>query len=448
MRVVLGLSLVGLVMASSSPAAAPRRPPAPSAADRALHALARDVAALMRELPPETPRTPDSLTPTRREAELDRAAHRQFGVFVEAWLREHGPTGSTEEIARALAADIERGGVGRVPEGTGGDDVTIAAYPAMTASLKLTRPEGDPGLLAVSWSTPLTFLDDASLYVFATDGGRVERVFEWSAKQAEWPDFNEEYGRTRDNEPFDFDDTDVLNDLAFRVTPRDARGDFYVATAWSEPSPNSSWGAVSWAIFARGDGPVSPRLLERGTDGAFNCYADDCYTLALDGDRVSVAYTGVAGMLAVCAGYNATGLERTWLLAAGGAEQLGPPVDDPFGFVSIWLRAPWEEAHRWSSDNESIRRWHNRLDDVACDLDRTGEWVDTCDGPPSRELLELTGNGTSRKVQTDDGAPLSLYFVVDASAEMTRLLEVTTERPDGVWHDSACEGSAASDDAH
>jgi hypothetical protein len=445
MRAVLGFSLLGLVTASSSLAAVTPRARVPSAADRALRALARDVAALVHELPAEPPRTPDSLQPKPREAELVRALHRRFGDFVEAWLREHGATGSTEEIARALARDVERAGVARVTDDEGGSSGD--ARPAMSAPLRLVRPDGDPGLLAVSWSTPLTYLDDASLYVFTTDGGRIERVFEWSAKQAEWPDFNEEYGRTSDTEPFDFDETDVLNDFAFRLTPRDAGGRFYVATAWSEPSPNSSWGAVSWALFTRGDGPRSPRLLARGTDGAYEV-EDGGYTLTLDGDQVRVTYQGVAGMLAVCAGYNATGLERVWRLADGAAEELGPPVDDAFGFVSIWLRAPWEEARRWAADNETIRRWHARLDDVACDLDRTGTWVDTCNGTANRELIELVGHGTSPKLVTEDGAPLALFFVLDPTAETTKLLEVTTEKPEGVWRDAACDDSAAPNAGH
>jgi hypothetical protein len=437
---------ITLWLAMHAPAAAAKAASSSAEATaRSLKLLAGRVAAVAALPSPERPRTPDSLHPTAREAELDRAVHRQLGDFVEAWLGEHGAGGSAEELRRELARDLRFAGVAVASSGEADaidDNLERAVLPtAMVVKLSVVAPEGDPGLLAVAVETTLTWLGDASLYVFASEGGRVERLLEWSAALAEWP---EPEGSLRHGEPLPFGPTDVLNNFTFRLTERDERGRFVVAAAWSEPSPSSSWGAASWAVLAPGSGSRSPRVLVRGSDGVFQCYDESCYTLALDGDRVSIEYSGFGGLLADCGGFNASGLRRRWRLVDGGAEQIGAPSDEPFGFVSAWLDAPWRQARSWSARDASLRRWHRLLQPLACQLERTGHWVDSCEYPSTRDVLELVLGGGVGEGELREEAPLSLFFLLDTSGDALELLDITPRLPDGAWQKGDCEDSAPS----
>lgn len=429
-----------LALASSSSSVAPPRTAAEEATACALAELARTARSLAALPNPHAEElTPESLKPEPLEAELDRLLHRQFGDFVEAWLREHDAWAPAAHLHDALAAELERAGVALVPRDEEGvareGEVSVGRWSGLTAELAVVRAEADPDLLAVSWETSLTFLGDASVYVFAADGARVERLLEWSAELAEWPDLGDSY---EGGQPFPLGPTDVLNNFFFRLSARDARGRFFVAAAWSEPSPSSSWGAVSWALLGRGAGPRSPRVLARGSDGVYNCYHDSyCYTLRLEDDDVTLVYEGHGGELAVCNGYTSSSIWRRWRLVDGRAEEdVGPAASQPFDFVDTWIDAPWRQARGWGIRGWRARRWHRLLKDVACDLEKVGTWTDTCPLAGGREVLELVLDNRFPEDGTPRDPPLSLYFLVDSSAATgLQLLDITTQLPDGVWHE-------------
>ena len=436
---------LSLALASSSSSVTPPRTAAEEATARALAELARTARSLAAlPNPHEEERTPESLKPEPLEAELDRLLHRQFGDFVEAWLREHNASAPAAYLHDELAAELERSGVALVPRDEEGvarrDAESVGRWTGLTAELDVARPWADAGLLAVSWEISLTFLRDASVHVFAVDGARVERLLEWSAELAEWPDVGDRYEGGR---PFPFGSTDVLNNFSFRLSARDGRGRFFVAAAWSEPSPNSSWGAVSWALLGRGAGPRSPRVLARGSDGVYDCYHDShCYTLRLEDDLVTLVYEGHGGQLAVCNGYTSSAIWRRWRLVDGRAEEdVGPTATQPFDFVDTWIDAPWRQARGWGIRGWNARRWHRLLKDAACDLEKVGTWTDTCPLAAGREVLELV----LRQFPGDERGgepPLSLYFVVGSSAATgLQLLDITTQLPQGEWHlNGYCEG--------
>ena len=417
--------IVALWLAMGPHASAVTAPPPQSAAAaataralaKAVETSARLAVAPRREL--GDPRVPDVLQPHPLEAELDRTLHRQIGDFVEAWLREHGADAPIDRIAEELELDLLWGVIERESRVPFEGDVKIG----------VARPADDPALVAVSWKTQLAYLGNSSLHVYTTGGGRVERVLEWSAELAGWPE-----GESPGTLPLPFGPTDVLHDFGFRLGGRDERGDFYVAAAWSEPSPASSWGAVSWVVLANGSRPRSPRVVARGSDGAWHCYEDECYILGLrDDDVVTLDYNGYGGELAVCNGFTSSDVQRAWRLVDGEAEELRSTRSLPFPFVSDWLDAPWREARRWSAGGRDMRRWHRLLSDVACLLERGREWVDSC-RERHREVLELVlvtsvgGEEPEDRAETRD----SLYFVFDG-ADAWRLAEITPNMPAGKW---------------
>ena len=419
--VALGLSM------SLQPSAT--LPPPQSAAASTARALAKAVETSSRlaVLPKREfgdPRVPDILQPHLLEAELDRTLHRQIGDFVEAWLREHGAAAPTDQIEEELRLDLlwgvivpkqdEPGGLLRVPfEG----DVKFA----------VARPADDPELLAVSWKTELAYLGNSSVYVFTTGGGRVERVLEWSAELAGWPE-----GDSSGTLPVPFGPTDVLHDFDFSLGARDERGDFHVAAAWSEPSPASSWGTISWVVLANGPGPRSPRVLARGSDSAWQCF-EDCYRLALEGDLIMLDYTASAGGLAICNGYTTSDVQRQWRLVDGGVEESSLPGPEPVSFLSDWIADAWSDARQWSTRGWYMRRWHRLLGEVGCELERGRQWVDACEAT-RREVLELVLVSGAGESDSEQEQPLPLFFLFDAGPPM-RLLDITPRLPAGDWQD-------------
>jgi len=348
---------------------------------------------------------------------------------VEAWLSEHGVDAPAGQLGDELRDALWWG-----PEdGEHGDDGSVRCALDGEVKLVVVRPADDPGLLAVSWETQLSFLGNTSLHVFTTDGGRIERVLEWSAELAGWPE-----GESPGTLPLPFGPTDVLHDFEFRLTARDERGDFYVAAAWSEPSPASSWGAVSWVLLAPGSHPRSPRVLARGSDGAWQC-SEDCYVLGLEGDLVTLDYNANGGELAVCNGYTSSGVQRVWRLVDGGVEESSVPGPEPFSFLSDWIDAPWREARLWSIRGWGMRRWHRLLNEAACQLERGRQWVDACEAT-RREVLELVLIGPAGESDSEQEQRLSLFFLFDADQTL-HLLDITPQMPAGDWQDpDGCAG--------
>ena len=389
-----------------STAPAPKPPPAAAATARALAKVVETSAKLAALAKQEfgDPRVPDVLQPAPLEAELDRTLHRQIGDFVEAWLREHGADAPTDRLTEELGDML--------------GDVKIA----------VVRPADDFELLAVSWTTQLVYLNNSSLYVFRTGGGRVEPVLEWSAELAGWPE-----GDSPGLLPVPFGPTDVLNHFDFRLTARDERGDFYAAAAWTEPSPASSWSAISWVLLAPGPHPRSPRVLARGSDGVWNCYEDECYVFALDADLVTLDYTGHPGGLAICNGYTSGGVQRSWRLVDGGAEERKFPGPEPFSFLSDWIDARWRDARRWSARGWEMRRWHRLLREIDCQLERGRQWVDACE-PTRREVLELVLLGPAGEPDSGEEQRPSLFFLFDEDRAF-QLLDITPQMPAGHWQD-------------
>jgi hypothetical protein len=441
--VALGLTLIPSAPAPRGLPPPRQQSPAAAATARAL-AKAVDTSFLLAALPrpePDDPRVPDSLQPEPVEAELDRTLHRQIGDFVEAWLREHGAEAPVDQLRDGLTYELWWGSTTEEPPPRHGDSDVRCPLDG-TVKLTVVRPEDDPGLLAVSWKTQLSFLTNSSLLVFTTGGGRVERVLEWSAELAAWPE-----GDSPGILPLPFGPTDVLNNLDFRLSGRDEDGRLFVAVAWSEPSAASSWGAVSWAVLAAGSGPRSPRVLVRGSGSAWQCFDESCYVLGLAGDVVTVDYTTSAGGLAICNGYTTADVQRSWRLADGSAVAVSTHGTEPFSFLSGWISAPWGEARRWSARGAGMRRWHRLLGDVACDLERGRQWVDGCEAKGSEvlELVLLGGVGGSEPEDQRETRD-SLFFVFDADEDL-RLVDITPEMPAGDWQDSAvCDESDVSTD--
>ncbi|HXT50197.1 MAG TPA: hypothetical protein VN811_04100 [Thermoanaerobaculia bacterium] len=416
--VALGLTIIPSVPAPQPLPQPPQQSPAAAATARAL-ANAVDTSFALAALPGRDAdwQTVDSLQPEPLEAQLDRTLHRQIGDFVEAWLREHGADAPAERLQEELQEELWWGSTTEEPPPRHWNSDVRCPLDG-NVKLAVVRPDDDPGLLAVSWKTQLSHLSNGSLHVFTIGGGRVEPVLEWSAELAGWPE-----GDSPGVLPLPFGATDVLSDFGFRITGRDERGDFYVAAAWSEPSPSSSWGAVSWVLLASGSHPRSPRVLARGSDGAWQCYEDECYVLALEDDVVTLDYTGSGGELAVCNGFTSSGVQRAWRLVDAGADQQSVPGPVPFSFLSDWIDAPWRDARLWSARGWAMRRWHRLLRDVACQLERGRQWVDGCEAT-RREVLELV-------LLTEARDPL--FFVFD-SEDTLRLVEITPIMPAGKWH--------------
>lgn len=424
-----------LAIAAPSPAEAPARSAAAAATDHALTELARTANWLAALPEPEEGDWEDGLEPSPLEAELDRTLQRQLGDFVEAWLHQHGAAGSVDRLQDELLAELRRAEVHLAAKHECSE---VSAGTAFAGDVKLAvvRPAEDPGLLAVAWETQLSYLGNASLVVFETDGGQVSRVLEWSAALADWPE-----GDSPGTAPVPFGPTDVLNNFDFRLTPRDGGGRFVVAVVWSEPSPHSSWGTVSWALLASGSHPRSPRVLARGSDGVYQCFDGHCYALTLEDDVVTLDYSGNGGELAVCNGFNASGVSRRWRLVDGKAEELGAPADDPFGFVSDWLDAPWEQARAWSAHGWRLRRWHRLLAQVSCELELVERWTD-CERP-LRSMVELVlPDGSARDDR--DADPTHFFFAIDSASDTPTLRSITTRPPAGDWHElGECVGDEA-----
>ena len=413
-------------------APAPKPPPAAAAATARALAKAVETSAKLAALPKRAfgdPRVPDILQPGPLEAELDRTLHRQIGDFVEAWLREHGADAPTDRLEEELRLDLLWG-------------VTVPRRLPFEGDVRfaVVRPADDSELLAVAWTTHLVYLNNSSVYVFTTGGGRVERVLEWSAELAGWP-----AGESPGVLPLPFGPTDVLNHFDFRLSARDERGDFYVAAVWTVPSPASSWSAISWVLLESGSDPRSPRVLARGSDGVWECYDDDCYDLAIEDGVVTLDYTGSPGELAICNGYTSGDLQRVWRLADGRAEELGSPGNTPFSFVSDWIDAPWRHAREWGARGAAMREWHRLLKGVACRLEPAGEFVDHCPADATRrEVLRLVVGDRAGDNPSAEEVPRTLFFLIE-NGDALRLLDITQSWPDGEWQDS--KGCDAGSDA-
>ncbi|WP_257386428.1 hypothetical protein, partial [Tahibacter caeni] len=142
----------------------------------------------------------------------------------------------------------------------------------------------------------------------------------------------------------------------YAVSPRDADGRWFVATAHVRPWCSSAWSVIDFAIARPGAAAVKPQVLLAENHGIW-WGGDDLGRLSVDAAHAELRFHGSSVDLDV---HNREYVRR-YAVNGTAVERVAPVASSPRGFVDEWLVSPWAQAQRWSAADTALRAAHAQL---------------------------------------------------------------------------------------
>ena len=236
--------------------------------------------------------------------------------------------------ARVLAA-LRRGGVS-----TGGPKDDVHTFGSVV-SVSVSRPRGHAGLVAVTTEVSVHCGSDTSLYLFRREGAR------WRLALADESNGYEQVNGARER-------------FAFRVSPPDARGDFFVVAADVNPWCTSNWQVMKYRVMRVGGEAYDPRVVLKGDESIFLGTELEGFRLEADADTFTLRFDSNQSL-------DPGRLIRPHVLKfkveGERAERVAPVALKPEDFADEWVSMKWDEAARWSDPSRlaELKDWHAEL---------------------------------------------------------------------------------------
>lgn len=326
-RATLTTALACVILAALNPNA-----PAQNASSSSIDSVASTVRAL-REVNGEA--VYDSKIPPEVRALLTKLKHQlreQIQKTLDASADARTPAGVLN--AKVLAA-LRREGVT-----TGGPKDDVHTFGSVV-SVNIYRPRGHANLVAATTTVSVHCGSDSSLYLFRREGAR------WRLVLADESNDYEQVNGAR--ERFDF-----------RVSPPDARGDFFVVAADVNPWCTSNWQMMRYRVLRVGDEAYRPRVVLKGDDSIY-------LGTELEGFRLDATANTFTLRFDSSQHLDPGRLIRSHVLKfqieGDRAERVAPVAFKPEDFADEWAQMKWDEAARWGEPSrlDELKKWHAKL---------------------------------------------------------------------------------------
>jgi hypothetical protein len=144
--------------------------------------------------------------------------------------------------------------------------------------------------------------------------------------------------------------------LYYAVSPADAQGRWYVATARVPPWCTSAWSSLYYELARPAADPAAPDIFFRKQTGLYSGF-DDPYVLRAGADRLQVEHD---------AGFFDPGIlvrrhVETYAIDGDTARRVAPVAFNVRDFVDEWMDADWAEAADWTAHVPRLADLHRRL---------------------------------------------------------------------------------------
>jgi hypothetical protein len=208
-------------------------------------------------------------------------------------------------------------------------------------SINITRPPAHPDIIAATTTISVHCGSDSSLYLFRREGAR------WRLILADEANGYEQVNGAQGS--FDF-----------RVSPLDARGDFFVVAADVNPWCTSAWQSMRYRVLRVGADAYSPRVVLKGHDSIYLGGDLEGFRLGATARTFSLRFDASQ---ALDPGILVRPHVLKFEVEGDRAERVAPVAFKPEDFADEWAQMKWEEAARWSdvSHLAELKRWHETI---------------------------------------------------------------------------------------
>jgi hypothetical protein len=344
----------------------------------------------------------DSKIPPDVRALLTRLKH-QLRDLVSQTLDASVYASTPARVAQArMLAALRREGV--TPPRPNDDVHTFGNV----ISINITRPREHPDLIAATTTISVHCGEDSSLYLFRHEGAR------WRLLLADEANGYEQVNGAQGS-------------YNFRLSPPDARGDFFVVTTEVTPWCTSAWQLMRYRVLRVGREAYGPRLILRGEEGIYLGTDFEGFRLGATAGTFTLRFDASQDL---DPGILVRPHVLKFAIEGERAERVAPVALKPEDFADEWAHMKWDEAARWSDPSSlaELKRWH-------ATLYRDGK------GFNGSEILFVQPCGRAAnewqigvELLSDDEAarlPPKLYFTVARDGGVFRMRGVADVRPPG-----------------
>jgi hypothetical protein len=253
----------------------------------------------------------------------------RLGDFVTAYLRCAPAAPDPEALERELSTLAH--GKDALPKAANGYGAVL--------EFGVKRPADEPRLLTVTASFSIVCGSDAMLFVFAHDNGAWHEVLRWQSKPY----------RTVAGAFWSF---------GYAISPRDARGRWFVVTKSVRPWCSSTWSSIAYSVLRPVANRREPRDLRTASEWMW-WGGEDFGTLTAGPAELDVRFHGTS----IDDGVHNRLWIRHFRVVGNTLRRVQPVADSPRDFVDEWIVSSWQEASAWSLASRAgqLRRIHRRL---------------------------------------------------------------------------------------
>jgi len=185
----------------------------------------------------------------------------------------------------------------------------------------------------------------------------------------------------------------------YAVSPRDAGGGWFAATAHVRPWCSSAWSVIDYAIARPGAPAAAPQVLLAENDGIW-WGGDDLGRLSVDAAHAELRFHGSSLDPEV---HNREYVRR-YAVNGARAERVAPVAATPRGFVEEWLVSAWPQAQRWSAADPALQAAHARLQAASKSAATTFGATRQCADGSTQVQLTIQDGGRYFRIE---GRPVS-----------------------------------------
>jgi hypothetical protein len=145
-------------------------------------------------------------------------------------------------------------------------------------------------------------------------------------------------------------------DLRFAVSPADAQGKWFIATASTTPWCTSAWQGLPYELARPGPAPDRPNVFFRGKNTIYLGNEDDLLVQA-ERDAFEIRHDGSSLDPEILIRRHV----RRYAVAGESVTRVQPVAESVRDFVDEWIAAEWGEAQAWSGGNPALAAAHSSL---------------------------------------------------------------------------------------
>lgn len=393
---LLLIACAGLAASNAPAAAAPARdgPACSKSATRSAGAAVRAARAELLATPLEAD---DTLVPPATSGRIERLKDR-----LRAFVRAEMACAPAPAGPGALAAGMAARGDGLVEGAPFDPDPAPPDRHGNLLTYSVSSVGSHPDMLAVVATLGIKCGSDSMLMLYR------RMAAGWSETMVLR---SEPYGEVRGG----------WQDLRFAVSPADAHGHWFVATASTTPWCTSAWQSMPYQLARPGAAPDRPRILFRGKNGIYLGNEADLL-LKAERDAFEIRNDGASLDSDILVRRHV----RRYSVAGEIVRRVQPVAESVRDFADEWINAPWAEAKSWSGPDPALAGAHRALQAARFETLRGFDSVRAC-------------SGDSNEVQLDDRSGPNWFLLVRGGVDGPWILERAARRsakgctgPDGL----------------